>query len=77
MLLLLKRNARLQFKAKLQGDPRKGKVSKRPKDVDVHYNSMTPPPTPTPPPPPSPKTKQKQKDKSDYEENLDSNCSVV
>ena len=69
MLLLLKRNARLQFKAKLQGDPRKGKVSKRPKDVDVHYNSRNPPPTK--------KTKQKQKGKSDYEENLDSNCSVV
>ena len=68
MLLLLKRNGRLQFKAKLQGDPRKGKVSKRPKDVDVHFNSRNPP---------TKKTKQKQKGKSDYEENLDSNCSVV
>ena len=74
MLLLLKRNARLQFKAKLQGDPRKGKVSKKPKDVDVHYNSRNPT---TPPHPPTKKTKQKQKGKSDYEENLDSNCSVV
>ena len=72
MLLLLKRNGRLQFKAKLQGDPRKGKVSKRPKDVDVHFNSRNPPPLP-----PTKKTKQKQKGKSDYEENLDSNCSVV
>ena len=51
MLLLLKRNGRLQFKAKLQGDPRKGKVSKRPKDVDVHFNSRNPPPPPLPPPP--------------------------
>ena len=68
MLLLLKRNARLQFKAKLQGDPRKGKVSKRPKDVDVHYNSRNLP---------TKKTKQKQKGKSNYAENLDSNCSVV
>ena len=49
MLLLLKRNGRLQFKAKLQGDPRKGKVSKRPKDVDVHFNSRNPLP-PSPPP---------------------------
>ena len=48
MLLLLKRNGRLQFKAKLQGDPRKGKVSKRPKDVDVHFNSRNPPPSPPP-----------------------------
>ena len=77
MLLLLKRNGRLQFKAKLQGDPRKGKVSKRPKDVDVHFNSRNPPPSPPPPLPPTKKTKQKQKGKSDYEENLDSNCSVV
>ena len=51
MLLLLKRNGRLQFKAKLQGDPRKGKVSKRPKDVDVHFNSRNPPPLPPSPPP--------------------------
>ena len=74
MLLLLKRNGRLQFKAKLQGDPRKGKVSQRPKDVDGHFHSRNPPP---PPLPPTKKTKQKQKGKSDYEENLDSNCSVV
>ena len=39
MWLLLKRNVRRQFKAKLQGGPWKGKVSERPKDVDVQYNS--------------------------------------
>ena len=63
MWLLLKKNARLQFQAKLQGNPRKGKVSKRAKDVDVQYNSR-------PPPPP-------HIIKSDNEENLDSSCSVV
>ena len=76
MWLLLKRNARLQFKAKLQGDPRKGKVSKRPKDVDILYNSRKPPPPPHPPPHPPP-PKKKKEGKSDNEENLDSSCSVV
>ena len=39
MWLLLKRNARRQFKAPLHGSARKGKVSERPKNVDFQYNS--------------------------------------
>ena len=61
MWLLLKRNARQQFKAKLQGGPRKGKASERQKDVDVQYNSR----------------KTSPKGKNDNEENLDSSYSVV
>ena len=63
MWLLLKRNVRRQFKAKLQGGPWKGKVSERPKDVDVQYNSR--------------KTSPPKKGKSDNKGNLDSSCSVV
>ena len=46
MWLLLKRNARRQFKATLQGGPWKGKVSERPNDVDVQYNSRRTSPLP-------------------------------
>ena len=67
MWLLLKRNARRQFKAKLQGGPRKGKVSERPKDADVQQKlrKTTPPPLP------------KKNVKSDNEENLDSSYNAV
>ena len=39
MRLLLKGNVRRLFKATLQGGARKGKVSERPKNVDVQYDS--------------------------------------
>ena len=51
------------------------KLVKGQKTLTFILTQGTPPPSP--PPPPTKKTKQKQKGKSDYEENLDSNCSVV
>ena len=54
----------------------KAKLVKGQKTLTFILTQGTPPPPP-PLPPPTKKTKQKQKGKSDYEENLDSNCSVV
>ena len=50
----------------------KAKLVKGQKTLTFILTQGTPPPLP-----PTKKTKQKQKGKSDYEENLDSNCSVV
>ena len=38
MWLLLKGNVRRQFKARLQGGARKGKVREKPKNFDFQYN---------------------------------------
>ena len=61
MWLLLKRNARRQFKATLQGGARKAKVSGRAKNVDFQYNSRG----------------TSKKAKSDNGENLSSSYSAV
>ena len=39
MQLLLKGNVRQQFETALQGGAMKGKVSERPKNIDVQYDS--------------------------------------
>ena len=43
MWLLLKRNARQQFKAKLQGGPRKGKFSEKQKTLTFSTTQGKPP----------------------------------
>ena len=60
-MVTAQRKFRRQFKATLQGGAGKGKISERPKNVDVHYNYR----------------RISKKGKIDNGENLDSSCSVV